>query len=864
LTVSYTTGRGGRRVLSGALCALAAAFLAAGSASAATPASATLSPDANGNGKTTWTGTIIGGTAAGGVSDDCFDADGKPDPNSGCDFYNLTVNVPSGFYAGFLGGVEVRLTGFAPFDLDLGIYRLNQDGSHGPEVTGSGNAPGEDERTTISAASGKYILAIVPFAAAPGTSYDGVAEFKVKKPVFTLAQLNQRTPGGEPNYRASRDKYNSHSEPTIVMDPLNHDHLVAGSKQYENLGEYLFKIGTYESFDGGKTWTDYGHLPGYCEAPGQCDPKNLTDYRVTSDISMAFDDEGNAYGNVLDAPGGAGSGGGWNMAVHIKRPGKPWTGPIVAHSNRDNAIQNNFILDDKNWITVDNHTDVNGGPNRPGDGKIGTIYVCWSFDGPTAVSQQVSLVRSTDGGKTWGGVAPGDNTPLPLSQKSVVSGIGCHIAIGPKGEVYATWYDNQLDALMQAKSTDRGHSFTPARPVAMITGVNSPFEGQSFRNLSIPTTGVDSKGNVYLAATSANAEGAPVARDASPEDLKNIREKLDREQEADGGSGTCPDADPEASPNPSCSDIVMFKSTDGGQSYTGPVRVNQDGKNQPADQFQPWMAVTERDQVNISYFDRRNDPSNFFIDTYLSRSNDGGKTFKDIRVSRMLWDPRINPPISPSGEFIGDYQGLAADDSVAIPFWNDTQGANLKSTDKDYSPWQEVWAGRVENVPSKGGPKPRCLPRRVKLGAKSLAGIGLRNRSSTVVRRRGLPSRRRKGVWRYCVTGGGKVIVVFNKRKRALFIATTARGHRRGKVRPGVRARTARRVFGRSLRRVRSGVYRVRRGRSKYLVIGVRRGRVRYLALADRTLLRSRRLLLRYHKRAGFVRKKHKRVRRRQ
>jgi hypothetical protein len=83
-----------------------------------------------------------------------------------------------------------------------------------------------------------------------------------------------------------------------------------------------------------------------------------------------------------------------------------------------------------------------------------------------------------------------------------------------------------------------------------------------------------------------------------------------------------------------------------------------------------------------------------------------------------MWDPRINPPISPSGQFIGDYQGLVADDKVAIPFWNDTQGAALKKGSKGYSPWQEVYAARIPNGKGGGGKcrdrkRPRTsLPRR--------------------------------------------------------------------------------------------------------------------------------------------------------
>jgi len=80
--------------------------------------------------------------------------------------------------------------------------------------------------------------------------------------------------------------------------------------------------------------------------------------------------------------------------------------------------------------------------------------------------------------------------------------------------VYVTWYDNQIDGMMQVKSTDRGQSFSPPLPVALITGVNEPFEGQSFRNLSIPSTAIDKDGNIYIAAASAGGEGEPGCKPA--------------------------------------------------------------------------------------------------------------------------------------------------------------------------------------------------------------------------------------------------------------------------------------------------------------------------------------------------------------
>jgi hypothetical protein len=146
------------------------------------------------------------------------------------------------------------------------------------------------------------------------------------------------------------------------------------------------------------------------------------------------------------------------------------------------------------------------------------------------------------------------------------------------------------------------------------------------------------------------------------------------------------------------------------------VRVNQDATN--ADQFQPYLQVTRRGQVNVSYFDRRFDvpeppihPGNFFIDTFLSRSSNGGRTWHDTRVSHDAWDPSINPPVSPTGEFIGDYQGLVADDCFALPFVNDTHLANDPGRDPDFdedlprSEFQEIVTWRVPNTRAFGGKK---------------------------------------------------------------------------------------------------------------------------------------------------------------
>jgi hypothetical protein len=848
-----------------ALLAVVASLCCASAASAATPAAGTITPDAAGSGAVAWSGTVNLGAETLRTDDGraCFGADGRPNAASGCDAFALDIATTAAFYQEHPGALAITAGGFGVSDLDLYVYRRNANGTRGELVTGDGQILGAAENAAIDKASGSFYVVLTPYTTIGAQHYTASASL-VTRQGSNLAAIEAAAPKGATNYRASRDAFTSHSEPMIAMDPLDHDHLMAGSKMYENNDKYLFKIGTYESFDGGRTWKDQGHLPGYCATPGQCDPNDEASYRTTSDISISFDDEGDVYANVLDAPGGTAAFRGFNMTVHTKRPGQPWSLPTTVHDNRVNALTSRLFLDDKNWIAVDNHTDVGGGPNAPRDGKIGTMYVCWSFDGTGVVPlQQIVVMRSRDGGRTWGGLIPGDNIPLPISQKTLISGIGCHLAIGPKGEVYATWYDNQLNALMQAKSTNRGALWTPAVPIAGISGINGPFGGEAFRNLSLPSTAVDGNGTVYVAAASRNAEGRPLLPnlfalgrqikqgDLSLEALQELLQTDDSNNLAGvdykaGGDGLGP---------MSGSDIVLFKSSNGGRSYSGPVRVNQDPRNGDADQFQPSLAVTPSGQVDVSFFDRRNDPANYFIDTYLARSEDGGRTFTDRRVSQRMWDPAVNAPTSVSGKFIGDYQGLVADDDVAIPFWNDTQLNNLPASDPEHSPYQEVFAARVPNgAEAEPAAATRCLSRRVKVGDRSIAGLSLRSTRALVGRRLGPPVRTARGVLHFCVKGGGSVLAAFTSAGRVGFAATTARGHRRLGIGRGSSLKALRRRFATRLRTVVAGVYRVSAKSSPHVVLGTRGGKVTFVAVADRGLLANRKALRTQLRRAALIR----------
>ncbi len=648
-------------------------------------------------GPVTWTSdTMVGAYVTTDNAAQCFDSTGRPinPPNltgaNACEVFTLTVNLSSStFWTTHTGGVSFH-SNEGTNDYDFYVFGKNADGTKGALITAAGAAGGTGgvEDFTIDKAQGDYYVAAVAFATA--TSTTGSFTFFVGASIPNTPPIVTNPPGFAQS-RASHDIFTSHSEPHIAMNPLNHANLVAGSKQYVNNKHYLFRIGMYSSFDGGQTWSDAGHLPiPTCPATTFCSPPPDTTPTAcagngpfsaaclftTSDIWISFDDEGNVYGIVLVSPS-SNVGSGWEMWMYKSTDGGrtwPLANMRVIH-NHLNGTLNNYFLDDKDAIGVDNYTQAGTGsifvPNRPRDGHIGNIYACWGLDGTQVPTQNQVFSRSLDGGNTW-------SEPLIISGATNAREIGCQISVAPSGRVYVSFFVYALTSPAEAPyvtgigqyltwSDDHGATFAVPIKVAAVNPVPNHLQpADNFRNLSLPAMAMSPKdGTVYVTWADEHTSGS-----VSDADILLVKG-------TDRGLGVPPNF---------------------GSPLNSPVRVNQDPVGNGKDQFQPQIAVTASGQLNISYFDRRNDPNDFFIDTYLSRSNDGGATWTDMRVTQAMSDPRINPPIDGAGNyFYGDYQGLVADDNCAMPFWQDTHLANLPTTNNNYSPWQEVFSARIPN-----------------------------------------------------------------------------------------------------------------------------------------------------------------------
>ena len=118
-----------------------------------------------------------------------------------------------------------------------------------------------------------------------------------------------------------------------------------------------------------------------------------------------------------------------------------------------------------------------------------------------------------------------------------------------------------------------------------------------------------------------------------------------------------------------------------------------------------------------------------------------------------------------------------------------------------------------------------CLRGTARVTGRGLSGlVRVGERRAVVYRRLTRPHTSTRRVARWCVTGGGAVTAVFDRRARVVLVATTARSHRFRGVGPRSSVRAARRA---GARRVANGI--LRRGRIVFRTHGKR---VRYAAVS--------------------------------
>lgn len=272
---------------------------------------------------------------------------------------------------------------------------------------------------------------------------------------------------------------------------------------------------------------------------------------------------------------------------------------------------NGTKVQDKHWVVIDPKTNV--------------LYMTWTqFDAyDSSDPKDTSIIvfsKSMDRGKSWtkplristfgGDCLDGDNTVE-----------GAVPALGLNGEIYVTW--TGPNGLMFQKSTDGGKTWLKEEKhlANQIGGWDLNIPG-FFRANGLPFLMSDMSNGPHRGTLYVNWC-----------DQRN------------GAINT---------------DVWLIKSTDGGDTWSAPIKVNQDQTN--THQFLTAMCIDQTNgQLHFVYYDRRK-YKNKSTDVIWATSTDGGKTFQEETISNL--------PFTPNDKvFFGDYLGISAVNGIVRPIW---------------------------------------------------------------------------------------------------------------------------------------------------------------------------------------------------
>ncbi|HET9218893.1 MAG TPA: PKD domain-containing protein, partial [Terriglobia bacterium] len=277
--------------------------------------------------------------------------------------------------------------------------------------------------------------------------------------------------------------------------------------------------------------------------------------------------------------------------------------------------------EDKQWHAVDNFAG-------PGNGNV--YLVSRRFGGTVP---GIYFFRSTDHGATFG----------PTGGTLMVAGSqGAFVTVGTDHSVYVFWWAGST--IQMRKSTDFGLTFGAPVTVAsgllgfngdlLLTGIRQgTATPSSFRSNEFPHAAVNPvNGNIYVT-------------------YNNDVAGTDR------------------------ADVFVVQSTDGGATWSAPLKVNDDSTT--TDQWQPTLAVsTTGDKLGIFYSSRQEDPGNNLFKYYGRIANISGSTLTftpSFAISDTASLPEFGRDAPVNSVYMGDYNTAAATPGFFHVTWSDNR-----------------------------------------------------------------------------------------------------------------------------------------------------------------------------------------------
>ena len=122
-------------------------------------------------------------------------------------------------------------------------------------------------------------------------------------------------------------------------------------------------------------------------------------------------------------------------------------------------------------------------------------------------------------------------------------------------------------------------------------------------------------------------------------------------------------------PGPDPLDVMFVRSTDGGQTFSPPVRINDDPAESNAWQWFGTMSVAPNGRIDVVWNDSRANGQVNLAELYYSFSEDAGVTWSENEALSEVWDSHIGWPVQ---QKIGDYYDMVSDRVGANLAWSAT------------------------------------------------------------------------------------------------------------------------------------------------------------------------------------------------
>jgi hypothetical protein len=248
----------------------------------------------------------------------------------------------------------------------------------------------------------------------------------------------------------------------------------------------------------------------------------------------------------------------------------------------------------------------------PSSPHFGRVYVSWDR---LSSGQPIVLKYSDDQGQTWSSLK---------TVSGSTSGVGANVLVQPNGNVTDV-YINLFNGFEVAQtSSNGGDTWGPIVNIG-LDQESSPFDQRV--NCGLPAFAIDPVSGFLFVGW------------------------CDTRFRSDG-----------------LNDILVWKSANGGTTWTGPVKVNPDSSGSGQGHLNVGLAANNH-VVHAFYLARKNNQgvwTDFVVQRYAHSENDGVSYTSEIAVGRKT---DLNFAAEAGGLFLGDYIGIAASATTAHPVW---------------------------------------------------------------------------------------------------------------------------------------------------------------------------------------------------